>query len=133
MNSPFKGSAHSKNENLYFLAHTQTKLMQPILVSIKALFRSNLQKKWSSGDHNGPVSLTGPVFFCNLLLKGASHDTKIGSIRLVWAGNKKYKISFSMGRPFKDLQTGIQKEGVSKVVGSRDVKHHRLWQTDINT
>ena len=36
-----KGHAHSKNENLYFLAPAQTKLMQPFLESE---FRSNLQK-----------------------------------------------------------------------------------------
>ena len=41
----FKGPAHSKNENLYFLAPAQTKRKQPILVSCEALFRSNLQKK----------------------------------------------------------------------------------------
>ena len=36
----------------------------------------------------GLVSMTpnGPVFFCKLLLNGASHETKIGCIRLVWAG-----------------------------------------------
>ena len=28
----FKGPAHSKNENLYFLVPAQTKRMQPILV-----------------------------------------------------------------------------------------------------
>ena len=28
-----KGPAHSKNENIYFLAPAQTKRMQPILVS----------------------------------------------------------------------------------------------------
>ena len=51
--------AHSKNENLYFLAPAQTKRMQPILVSCEAPFRSNLQKK-----PTGPVAimtLTGPV------------------------------------------------------------------------
>ena len=37
------------------------------------------------------MTLTGPVFFCKLLLNGASHDTKIGCIGLVWAGPKKYK------------------------------------------
>ena len=37
-----KGPEHSKNENLYFLAPAQTKWIQPILVSCKALFRSNL-------------------------------------------------------------------------------------------
>ena len=30
-----KGPAHSKNENLYFLAPVQTKRMQPILLSCK--------------------------------------------------------------------------------------------------
>ena len=39
-----KGLAHSKNENLYFLALAQTKRMQPFLVSSEAPFRSNLQK-----------------------------------------------------------------------------------------
>ena len=47
--------AHSKNENLYFLATAQTKPMQPILVSCKAPFRSNLQKPigpvWGHGPH----------------------------------------------------------------------------------
>ena len=33
-------------------------------------------------------------FFCKLLLNGASHDTKIGCIPLVWAGAKKHKFSF---------------------------------------
>ena len=37
---------------------------------------------------------TGPLFFCKLLQNGASHETKIGCIRLVWAGAKKYKFSF---------------------------------------
>ena len=37
----FKGTAHRKNENLFF----QRNWMQPILVSYEALFRSNLQKK----------------------------------------------------------------------------------------
>ena len=67
---------HSKNENLYALAPAQTKRMQPI-----APFWSNLQKN------------TGPIF-CKLLLNGASHDTMIGCISLVWAGAKKYKFSF---------------------------------------
>ena len=40
-----KGPAHSKNENLYYLALAQTKRMQPILVSCEEPFRSNLQKK----------------------------------------------------------------------------------------
>ena len=71
-----KGPPHSKNENLYALAPAQTKRMQPI-----APFWSNLQKN------------TGPIF-CKLLLNGASHDTMIGCIRLVWAGAKKYKFSF---------------------------------------
>ena len=43
----FKGTAHRKNENLFF----QRNLMQPILVSYEALFRSNLQKKT-----RGPVT-----------------------------------------------------------------------------
>ena len=38
-----KGSAHSKNENLYFLAPAQTKRMQPILLTCEAPFKSNLQ------------------------------------------------------------------------------------------
>ena len=33
-------------------------------------------------------------FFWKLLLNGFSHDTKIGYIRLVWAGAKMYKFSF---------------------------------------
>ena len=39
------------DENLYFLAPAQTKLMQPILMPCEAQFRSNLQKKqqhWTS-------------------------------------------------------------------------------------
>ena len=40
------------------------------------------------------TSLTGPVFICKLLLNGASQVNKIGCIRLVWAGAKKYKFSF---------------------------------------
>ena len=43
-----KGPAHSKNENLYFLALAQTKRMQPILVPCEALFRSNSLKKNTS-------------------------------------------------------------------------------------
>ena len=53
-----------------------------------------------SGGHTGPVrvmTLTGPVFFCKLLLNVASHDTKIDCIRLVWAGAKKYEFSFLLG------------------------------------
>ena len=47
----FKGPEHGKDENLYFLAPTQTKLMQPISVSREVPFRSNFQKKhWSSED-----------------------------------------------------------------------------------
>ena len=70
-----KGPAHSKNENLYYLALAQTKRMQPILVSCEAPFRSNLQKNhWNS---------------VLLLPNGASADTKIGCIRLVLAGAKK--------------------------------------------
>ena len=58
----FKGPEHGKDENLYFLAPTQTKLMQPISVSRKVPFRSNLQKTfvqwesyWSSEGHD-PLS-----------------------------------------------------------------------------
>ena len=40
------------------------------------------------------MTLTGPMFFCKLLLNGASHDTNIGCIRLVWAGAKENKFSF---------------------------------------
>ena len=72
--------------------------MQSILMSCEGPFRSNLQKKHlSSGGHTGPVrvvTLTGPVVFYKLLLNGDSHDTKIGCIRLVWAGDKKYNFSF---------------------------------------
>ena len=56
----FKGPAHSKNENLYFLVPAQNKRMQPNLVLCEALFVSNLQK------NTGPVGvmpLTGPMFF----------------------------------------------------------------------
>ena len=58
--------------------------MQQILVSCEEPFRSHLQK-------NEPVQL---LLFLKLLLNGASHDTKIGCIRLVWAGAKTYKFSF---------------------------------------
>ena len=75
--------------------------MQPIiLVSCEAPFRSNLTKKnhtLVSGGHTGPVRVMTHwtrVFFCKLLLNGASHDTKIGCISLVWAGAKKYKFYF---------------------------------------
>ena len=34
-----------------------------------------------------------PKYFCKLLLDGASHETKIGCISLVWAGANKYKFS----------------------------------------
>ena len=81
--------------------------MQPILVSCETPFRKILQRKkklvqwgsyWSSWGHTGPVrvmTLTGPVVvLCNLLLNGASHDTKIGCIRLVLAEAKKFKFSF---------------------------------------
>jgi len=47
---------------------------------------------------NGPVRAvapTGPVVFL--------HDTKIGCIRLVWAGAKKYFI-FAMRRLFKSVR-----------------------------
>ena len=100
-----KGPAHRKNE--YFLAPAQTKLMQPI--SVRSTIQEQLAKKkhWSSGGHTCPVrvmNLTEPVFFfCKLLLNGASHYTKIGCIRLVWAGAKKY-FSFqlcALRRPFK--------------------------------
>ena len=43
---------------------------------------------------------TGPVFFCKLLLNGASYDTKIVCIRLVWAGAKKIN-HFATCWPFK--------------------------------
>ena len=48
-----KGSAHSKNENLYFVSSRPN--LQPILVSCEAPFRSNLH------ENTGPVSVTGPV------------------------------------------------------------------------
>ena len=54
-----KGPVHKKNENLYFLAPAQTKLMQPILVPYEAPLRSNLQKK-----------NIGPLVFRKLLLNG---------------------------------------------------------------
>ena len=41
-----KGPAHSKNENLYFLAPAQTKRMKPILVSCET---------WSWHWASGPV------------------------------------------------------------------------------
>ena len=65
-----KGPAHSENENCLVPSQTIA---------------------------NGP---TGPMFFCKLFPNGASHDTKIGCISLVWAN--KCKFSFvAMRRPFK--------------------------------
>ena len=61
-----KGPAHSKNEIYIFYLQPKTKRMQPIC-----------------------MTPTEPVFFWKLLTNGPSHDTKIGSIRLVWAGAKK--------------------------------------------
>ena len=49
------------------------------------------KKHWSSEGH---VPHWTSVFFCKKLLTGASHDTKIGCIRLVWAVAKRYKFSF---------------------------------------
>ena len=42
------------------------------------------------------MTRTGPVVFCKLLQNGALHDIKIGCIRLVWAGAKKYKFLFML-------------------------------------
>ena len=85
-----KGTAHSKN--VLYLAPAQRNLMHPILLAYEVPFRSNLQKKtlvqwgsyWSSEGHDPHWT---SVF---LLLNGASHYTKIGCIRLVWAGAKKF-------------------------------------------
>ena len=57
--------APSKNENLYLLASAQRNWMQPILVSCEASLEQ---------------------IFCKLLLNGASNDTKIGCIKILWAG-----------------------------------------------
>ena len=45
-----KGPAHSKNENLYFLAPALTKRTLPILVSCEAPFRHNLQQTSDGHD-----------------------------------------------------------------------------------
>ena len=50
-----QGPAHSKNENLYFLAPAQTKRMQP--VSCKAPFRSILQENQSSSEGHEPKQI----------------------------------------------------------------------------
>ena len=47
--------------------------------------------------------------FCKLLLNGASHDTKIGCIRLVLAGAKKYKFSILLCSEGSDLSTTCKK------------------------
>ena len=69
--------------------------MQPTLVSCEAPFRRNLQKKtlvkWGHTGSVRVMTLTGLVFYYKFLLNGASHDTKIGCIRFVLAGPKKYK------------------------------------------
>ena len=51
------------------------------------------KKHWSSKGNDPHWTSKTNVFFCKLLLNGASHDTKIGCISLVWAGAKKYKFS----------------------------------------
>ena len=56
-----KGPAHSKNENLYFLASAQTKRMQQI---VKEQFS---KKHWSSGGHD-PHWSSGPVRVMTLKL-----------------------------------------------------------------
>ena len=71
--------------------------MQPFLM-LKHRLGVICKIHWSSRGHTGPVkviTLTGPVFFCKLLLNGATHDTKIDCIRLVWAGAKKYNFCYA--------------------------------------
>ena len=51
-------------------------------------FFSSCSKKLYATNLSGPLD---QWFFCKLLLNGASHDTKIGCIRFVWAGSEKYK------------------------------------------
>ena len=74
------------------------------------------------------------VFFCKLLLNGASHDTKIGFIRLVWAGNKKYKFSFLLcAGPLTCLVLAINKllaNKIKKKVRSRIFKDEALSDCD---
>ena len=46
---------------------------------------------------------TGLIFFCNLILNGALHDTKMVALALVWAGAKKYKFLFLLyAGPLRD-------------------------------
>ena len=90
VNSFLKGPAHRKNEDLYFLAPAQTKLMQPISMSCQAPFRSNLQKK-NIGSVGVILVQWGSWSYWT---SSGSHDTKIGCIRLVWAGAKKYNFLF---------------------------------------
>ena len=55
---------------------------------------------WSSEGHDPHLtSMTpnGSIFFCKLLLNGASNDTKIGCIQFLWAEANKYKFSFLLG------------------------------------
>ena len=40
------------------------------------------------------MAFTGPAFFLQIASKGASYDTKISCIQLLWAGAKIYKFSF---------------------------------------
>ena len=60
------------------------------------------------------MTLAGTLFYCKLLLNGASHDTKIGCVRLVSTEANKYKCSFlSFAGP---LRTCVSWE---RVFGSR--------------
>ena len=60
------------------------------------------------------MTLAGTLFYCKLLLNGASHDTKIGCVRLVSTIANKYKCSFlSFAGP---LRTCVSWE---RVFGSR--------------
>ena len=54
------------------------------------------------------------MFFCKLLLNGGPHGTKIGSIRLVWAGAKNYKFSFLLctGSLSKELNVILVSRGM---------------------
>ena len=57
---------------------------------IKGPAHSQKNIQWSSEGHD-PIWTS---VFLKLFLNGASHDTKIGCIRLVWAGTKIINFQF---------------------------------------
>ena len=82
---------------LYGLAPAESNWTKPILVSYEA----------SLAD---PMRVMDQILFCNLLLIGVSHDTKIWCIRLVWAGTEKYRYSFLLcAGPLRCKYQGVQK------------------------